>query len=129
MFFANDRQLFSKDFLQMWYGQRKSLKSPRRWKPILYTFFVMTRNAKIAAEGTFEPCRWFKGQRSLSIWSNISSLNMHTIKISKCKKQLFVKKASIRRWVMWRSIKLVCENLPKIIILTECLTSIGSKSQ
>jgi len=40
-------------------------------------FFVMTRNAQMAAEGTFEPCE--KGtddpavQRSFSIWSNVSS--------------------------------------------------------
>jgi len=38
----------------------------------------MTRNTKMAAEGTFVPCE--KGsndpvvQRSLSIWSNVSSL-------------------------------------------------------
>jgi len=38
--FANDRQLFSKDFLQMWCGQGKSLKSGRRWEPILYTFLL-----------------------------------------------------------------------------------------
>jgi len=29
-------------------------------------------------------------------------------------KRLFIKKASIRRWAMWRSIKLVCQNLPKL---------------
>ena len=52
-------------------------------------FFVMTRDAKMVAEGTFEPCE--KGdndpavQRSLSIWSDVSSLNMTTFKISKCK--------------------------------------------
>jgi len=49
-------------------------------------FFVITRNAKMVAEGIFEPCE--KGtndpavQRSLSIWSNVSTLNMPTFKIS-----------------------------------------------
>jgi len=49
----------------------------------------VTRDAKMVAEGTFEPCE--KGvndpavQRSLSIWSDVSSLNMPTFKISKCK--------------------------------------------
>jgi len=52
----------------------------------------MTRNAKVAAEGTLEPCK--KGtndpavQRSFSIWSNVSSLYMPTFKISKCKKKI-----------------------------------------
>jgi len=52
----------------------------------------MTRNAKMAAEDTFEPCEKRTNdpavQRSLSIWSNVSSLNMPTIKISKCKKTI-----------------------------------------
>jgi len=50
----------------------------------------MTRNAKMAAEGTFEPCE--KGtndptvQRSLSILFNVSSLNIPIFKISESKK-------------------------------------------
>ena len=65
------------------------------------TFIVMTRNAKMAVEGTFEPCK--KGtnnpavQRSLNIWSNFSTLNMPTFRISQCKIRLFIKKASLRR--------------------------------
>ena len=52
-------------------------------------FFVMTRTAKMAAEGTFEPCE--KGtndpkvQRSLSIWSNVSSLNKPTFELVNAK--------------------------------------------
>jgi len=65
------------------------------------TLFVVTPNAKMASEGTFEPCE--KGtndpavQRSLSIWSNVSTTSPVTLKISKCEKRLFIKKASIRR--------------------------------
>jgi len=40
----------------MWYDQGKSFETARGRKLILYTFFVMTRDAKIASEGTFEPC-------------------------------------------------------------------------
>jgi len=53
----------------------------------------MTHNAKMVAEGTFEPCE--KGtsdpavQKSLTILFNVSSLNKPTFKISKSKKGLF----------------------------------------
>ena len=53
----------------------------------------MTRNGKMASEGTFEPCE--KGtndpvvQRSLCIFFNVSSLNMPSFKISKSEKGLF----------------------------------------
>jgi len=82
---------------------RKLFEKCKTLRTCTVHFFVMTHNAKMASEGIFEPCE--KGtnepvvQRSLSIWSNVSSLNMLTIKISKCKnanKRLFVKKASIR---------------------------------
>ena len=131
--FCKWQAAFFERFLQMWYGQGKSLKTARRWEPILHTLFVMTRNAVMVVEGTFEPCK--KGtndpevQRSFRIWSNVSSLNMPSFKIRKSKKRFFTKKAWIRCWAMWRSIKLVWENLPKIIILTEHLASIGVKNQ
>ena len=60
---------------------------------ILYTLSVMTHNAKMVAEGTFEPCE--KGtsdpavQKSLTILFNVSSLNKPTFKISKSKEGLF----------------------------------------
>jgi len=47
----------------------------------------MTPDAKMASEGTFEPCENGTNdlavQRSLSIWSNVFSIDMPTFKISK----------------------------------------------
>jgi len=80
---------------------RKEFKKCKTLRNYTVHFLFMTRNAKVAVERTFEPCE--KGtnypavQRSLRIWSNVSSLSMPTFKISKCKKALFINKASIRR--------------------------------
>jgi len=82
----------------------------------------MRRIAKMMAEGILEPCE--KGtndpevQRSLSILLYVSSLNMPTFKVSKNLKGWFYPERFIKRWAIWWSIKLVCENLPKIIMLT-----------
>ena len=52
----------------------------------------MTRNGKMASEGTFEPCE--KGsndsvvERCFCIFFNVSSLNMPSFKISKSEKGL-----------------------------------------
>ena len=67
---------------------RKAFKNCKTLRTDTLHFFVVTCNAKMAAEGTFEPCE--KGtndpavQRSLSIWSNVSTLNTLTFKISQC---------------------------------------------
>jgi len=60
----------------------------------------MTRNAKMTAEGTFEPCENETNdpavQRSLKILCKVSSLNMPTSKISKTKEGLFYQEGLIK---------------------------------
>ena len=100
----------------------------------MITYFVM-RNLRvhihllICWRGTCYFAEMLKGHMVRERLGTPGVMSPVTFKISKRKKWLFIKKAWTRRWAMWRSIKLGCENLPKIIILTEYLTSIGSKSQ
>ena len=61
---------------------RKEFKMCKTLRTDTLHFFVITRNAKMAAEGTFEPCEEGTNdpavQRSLSIWSNVSTSNTPT---------------------------------------------------
>ena len=100
----------------------------------MITYFVM-RNLRvhihllICWRGTCYFAEMLKGHMVRERLGTPGVMSPVTFKISKRKKWLFIKKAWTKRWAMWRSIKLGCENFPKIIILTEYLTSIGSKSQ
>jgi len=56
---------------------------------------VMTRNAKMAWQRTFEPCEITDpvAQRSICIFFTASSLNISTFKITQSREDCFIKKA------------------------------------
>ena len=80
-------------------------------------FFVMTRNGKMASEGTFEPCEKETNdpavQRSLCILFNVSSSNMPTFKINKSKKGLFYQEGIDKALSDVMEHHIVCRKLPK----------------